>query len=131
MDVIFFAIRPMFSATERASLSRSSFVANIRIRYISRQRSAFRSISLYNVFSIRSVVPCDFRSIERFSNSYGFFLIASFANGYILSISETKKLFSFSSVKVPLVLLGCSTLVFISMFVKMIFLSFFNKKWLQ
>lgn len=131
MDVIFFAIRPMFSATERASLSRSSFVANIRIRYISRQRSAFRSISLYNVFSIRSAVPCDFRSIERFSNSYGFFLIASFTNGYILSISETKKLFSFSSVKVPLVLLGCSTLVFISMFVKMIFLSFFNKKWLQ
>lgn len=131
MDVIFFAIRPMFSATERAALSRRAFASNIRIRYISRQRSAFRGISLYNVFSIRSAASCDFRSVERFSNAYGFFLVASFVDGYVLSISETKQLFFFSNVKVPLVLLGCATLVFTSMFIKMIFLSFFNKKWLQ
>jgi hypothetical protein len=130
MDLVLFAIRPMLSASDRAVLSRKSFIANITVRYLSRQRSIFRAISLYNVFSLTST-SCDFRSMHRFSNTHGFFLVASLIGGYVLSVSITKKFFSFSEVGFLPILLRASVFVFFSVFIKMILLSFFNKKWLQ
>jgi hypothetical protein len=131
MNFNFFAIRPMFSATERVALSRNAFVSKIRVAHLSKRKSALRGLTIYNIFSLKNTGPLDYSSIERFSRLYGFFLVASLTDGYILSTCTTKSFISFYTMGFAPILLRSCTFVFCSLFLKIFLMSLFSKKWLQ
>lgn len=131
MNSNFFAIRPMFSATERVALSRKAFVSKIRVVHISRRKSSLQGLPIYNVFSLTNTSVLDYNSIEHFSNLHGFFLVASVVDGYVLSVCTTKSFISFYATGFAPVLLRSGTFAFFSVFLKIFLISLFSKKWLQ
>lgn len=130
MNFVCFAVRPMFSATDRLLLSRKAFISGVSIRHISRRNSPFRAISLYNVFSLKSGTFLDFYSVERFADTHNFFLIASLIEGYLLSVPVTKTVLLFSEIGFLPVLFRANTIT-LSFFLKTLLLLILNKKWLQ
>jgi len=131
MNFGFFAIRSMFSATERVSLSRHAFAAGVSVAHVSRRKSPFRSISMYNVFSLKNTNLFNFYSIERFAQYYGFFLIASTIENYILSMATTKTFLLFCEIGLLPILVRCGVCLFPSLLLKVLIISLFSRKWLQ
>lgn len=130
MYPIFFAIRPMFSGTERQLLAKKAFSSNVSISYISRKSSPFRSVFVYDVFVIRPG-SLDLEVTQKFMSQYSFCLFACFFGGYIMGVETLKGVSLFQREVCALLLLRLAVLPLLVSILKILFLSISSKKCLR
>lgn len=95
MELTFFAIRPMLSATDRLVLSKLSYDNAASISFLPRKGNPFRSLGFYNLFALRTSLAC-YDSAQKFASANSFFLISCLFTGYMMTLQFSRTVISFS-----------------------------------
>lgn len=95
MESTFFAIRPMFSATERLALSKSAYDNSIAVVFLPRRNNPFRSLGFYNIFTLATQLS-QYEALRKFAELHSFLLVGCFLGGYMTTLQFSRSVASFS-----------------------------------
>ena len=128
MTVTFFAVRPMFSAVDRALVNKIAFLDGLVVSYVSRKLNPFRSSHFYNVFAITTKLN-RYEALHAFAASHSFLLLSVLFGDRVVLLDFARSVHAFSMLGFyPMGVFRLSIRLLLSPLVSLFSVSFLNIK---